>query len=125
MLQRTHTLVVVARSADALPKADWWMHPPVYFGLQLAYYNPCIPRLNPRTFADESIGFYGIRADQPYPKDLICDLSRDKIRYVLIVKAFPGKTIRMYHEGGINRLFRIATKLYIMNEAAMPLPLAA
>jgi hypothetical protein len=37
----------------------------------------------------------------------------------------PGEAIKEYEEGGINRLFRIAAKVYVIEEAATPLRLAA
>jgi hypothetical protein len=100
------------------------MHPPEYFGLQLAYYNPCVQNMNPYTFPKDCIGFYGIEPLEAYPQTLMCELRRDKIRYILILPALPGEAIQEYKEGGINRLFQIALATYII-EAAMPLPLAA
>ncbi len=125
MLQETDTLVVVTWSADALPEATWWTNPPKYFGLQLAYYNPRIQNMNPYTFPKDCIGFYGIEPLKAYPETVVCDICRSQIRYILILPTLPGETIKEYEEGGVNRLFQIASKTYIIEEAAMPLPLAA
>lgn len=117
MLHEPWSLVVKAKSPEALPKVPWW-HPmsdptPTLFGYRCAYYNPNRREHSPATIHRDCAVVYGV--EQPDGQTFVCEVGREQIVTVLLLPMTPGKAAELYEREQWPGIVRAARYRYDVN----------